>query len=210
MIKAGATSTEQDDDESSDEYANSKHNLLNQLVDGGVLFLLRVSLDDQTESIINASLHALANLVQPGGQENALDLTYDLNSTVQMPSLHPFSSIFEQEKSRLTVDKHANVSERKELNELKDDEFIRHDLIRGLFRMSLMERFHYLLDKYRPSLSLDQVLSNVFAILFRCMRHSADLCANFFHNHSSLFNVIVSNFLPSSLDLTDEASVLKV
>jgi hypothetical protein len=215
VIRSGATRDDEDDESNGllDEYKNSRDNLLNQLVDGGVLFLLRVNLDDQTESVINASLSALANLIQPGSQETALDLQYDLNSRVDMPSLHPFSSIFDTDGSRLSVDKNVNVSERKELSELKDDEYVRHDLIGGLLRMSLMERVHYLLDKYRPSLSLGQVLANVFAILHRCMRHSADFCLNFCESYAKLFNLIMSNFLPLSLlssGVGDDASAAEI
>jgi hypothetical protein len=212
IIKSGgAQSSNADESEELDEYQNSKNNLLNQLVDGGVLFLLRVSLDDQTESIINAALTALNNLVQPSGQEDKLDLMYDMNQSIVMPSLHPFSAIFDEEKSRLSVDKNINVSERKELYELKDDEFIRHDLVRGLLRMNLVERFHYLLDKYRPSLSLDQVLNNVFSILFRCMRHSADFGVNFYETYPQLFNLIGNTFLPSTaLDMNDAVVYLKI
>lgn len=69
-----------------------KHNLLHQLVDGGVLFLLRWSLDDQTESIINAALNGIKNLVQPVDQEAILDATFDLYKGHEVLSLQPFSN----------------------------------------------------------------------------------------------------------------------
>lgn len=193
------------DDDETDEYRNDRNNLLNQLVDGGVLFLLRVSLDDQTESIINASLNGIRNLIQPVGQEDLLDYAFDTNAIIEMPSLHPFSKIFYEKPQKLQLDKNINVSERRELNELKDDEFIRHDLIRGLVRMNLIERIYYLLDKYRPTLTLEPVLDNVFAILFRCMRHSAEFCVNFYEKFTNLIDLIVKNFLPNSVgQLNDE------
>ena len=57
---------------------------------------------------------------------------------------------------------------------MKDDEYIQQDMVRGLFRMSLMERFYYILDKYKPTLSANLIQQNIFQILFRMMRHSAE------------------------------------
>ncbi len=192
-----------DEDGEEDECKNDKNNLLNQLIDGGILFLLRISLDDQTESIINISLNALKNLIQPVDQEDYLDFLFDTNHTVQTVSLFPFSSFFSEDQNCLKVDKNVQISERRELNELTDDEFIRHDLIRGLLRMNLIERFFYLLDKYRPSFTIDNILESIFSILFRCMRHSAELCLNFNETYSSFLQLVFKNFLPNFIDLNE-------
>ena len=96
----------------------------------------------------------------------------------EMICLHPFSKAFtddsNESRSTYTVDKNLNVNERKDLNEMKDDEYIMHDLVRGLFRMNLMERLFYILDKYKPSLTTNQIQHNIFQILYRVMRHSAE------------------------------------
>lgn len=193
-------------EEPDDTSENDKNNLLNQLIEGGVLFLLRLSLDDQTESIINASLNAIANLVQPECQEDTFDYMFDLHKGYETPCLHPFSAMFEQKKQKFSVDKNLNLNEQKDLDELTDDEFIRHDLIRGLFRMNLMERVFYLFNKYQPTLTSNQIQHSVFMILFRCMRHSPELCYDFTEKYSTLLDLIVSKFLPSYIEFVDEVN----
>lgn len=93
IIKSGSSEDKQETKES------DKHNLLNQLIEGGVLFLLRWSLDDQTESIINASLSAIKNLLHPIEQEEIFDLTFDLYKGHEMICLQP--SNFSDLKSKL-------------------------------------------------------------------------------------------------------------
>ena len=80
------------EDENDEKTGIDKHNLLHQLIDGGVLFLLRWSLDDQTESVINASLNGIKNLLQPTDQEAILDSTFDLYKGHEVMSLQPFSN----------------------------------------------------------------------------------------------------------------------
>jgi hypothetical protein len=175
IIKAGVSEETQEDEVHEED--DDKNNLLNQLIEGGILFLLRCALDDQTESIINVSLIGLKNLLQPPEQESNLDLTFDWHKGHEMVCLHPFSKAFndgDTTRGSYTVDKNFNVNERKELSEMKDDEYIQQDLVRGLFRMSLMERFYYILDKYKPTLSANLIQQNIFQILFRMMRHSAE------------------------------------
>jgi len=82
-----------------DEKNNDVHNLLNQLVDGGVLYLLRWSLDDQTESIINVSLVGLRNLLQPTDQEASLDAIFDLYKGHETFCFHPCLQAFNDLKS---------------------------------------------------------------------------------------------------------------
>ncbi len=88
IIKSGLNT----EDENDEKTGIDKHNLLHQLIDGGVLFLLRWSLDDQTESVINASLNGIKNLLQPTDQEAILDSTFDLYKGHEVMSLQPFSN----------------------------------------------------------------------------------------------------------------------
>lgn len=176
LIRAERANPTQNADD--DEKENDQNNLLNQLVEGGVLFLLRWNLDDQTESIINVSLEAIKNLLQPAEQEATLDWAFDLPAGVNQLCLHPFSSFFQpDEGKKFNLDANLNLAEkRKDLAELKDDQFIQQDLVRGLLRMNLIERFHYLLNHYQPQLSTKNIVSNVFSILYRMCRHSAEMC----------------------------------
>ncbi|RNA07214.1 RNA polymerase II-associated 1 [Brachionus plicatilis] len=181
------------------EQENDQNNLLNQLVEGGILFLLRWNLDDQTESIIIASLEAIDNLLHHAEQEDVLDYTFDLYDGHESPCLHPFSSIFADNKPKLSLDKNLNVAEEKDLEELKDDEFVRVDLIRGLFRMNLMERLFYLLNLYQP-LNQVKVEEKIFSILFRCVRHSPQISFELIEKHSSLVDLMAKKFLPTFID----------
>ena len=102
---AGETATkDQIDDET---------NRLSQLIDGGLLLLVSLSLDEQTESIISASLSALKCLLQPTGQEEAFDRQFDLDPFVRVDSLHPFSSFFAELDSKkptgFKVDSNLNL-----------------------------------------------------------------------------------------------------
>ncbi|CAF0788208.1 unnamed protein product [Brachionus calyciflorus] len=197
VIKSAETDTNEEESE------NDKNNLLNQLVEGGILFLLRWSLDDQTESVISASLESIEKLIQPPNQEEIFDYTFDLYQGHQTVCLHPFSSMFNENKQKLSLDKNLNVNEEKDLDELKDDEFIRVDLIRGLFRMNLMERFFYLINKYQPILSSIKIQASIFSILFRCLRHSPEICYEFFEKYSNLCDLIVVKFLPTFIDTNE-------
>lgn len=171
------------------------NNLLNQLIDGGVLFIFRWSLDDQTESIISAALDGIRALLQPASQEDALDHNFDCDRSPGVHSLHPFSSSFD-DRPGLKVDSSLNVSEKRELNELPDDEYIKQDLIGGLMRMNLVERFRYLIHSYRPQLTHELITSNLFLVLFRLVRHSAEFCFEFAQKYASFVDLLADKFLP--------------
>ena len=201
IVKSGTDKNEEQLDE------NDKHNLLNQLIDGGVLYLLRWSLDDQTESIINASLIGLKNILQPFDQENILDLTFDLYKGQEMPSLYPFSELVDdisgQKQLLYKLDQNLNLNERKEMDQLSDEEYIKCDLIKGLFRMNLIDRIFYLLNAYQANLSSNQIIYNIFMILFRCLRHSNEISYDFSEKHSTLLDLIVRNFMPKFISANE-------
>ena len=91
IIKAGTyTNKNEPGDDELEKNENDKHNLLNQLIDRGVLYLLRWSLDDQTESIINVSLNGLKNILQPLDQENILDASFYLLRGHEAQSFYPY------------------------------------------------------------------------------------------------------------------------
>ena len=188
-----------DEDSQDQELENDKNNLLNQLVEGGIVFLLRWNLDNQTESILIASLEAINNLLHHTNQEDVLDYFFDLYDGHETPCLHPFASIFSVNKQKLSLDKNLNLSEEKDLEQLKDDEFIRVDLIRGLFRMNLMDRFFYLINAYEASNKFI-IESKIFSILFRCVRHSKDICFELFERRPSIIDLMGEKFLPTFID----------
>lgn len=195
-IKLG--NTEQSDSNISVDDAN---NLLNQLVDGGLVFLLRWCLDDSNESIVVAALEAIRSLLQPPGQEDALDSYFDRSPTPVAFSLHPFSVYFDEleSSSRLQLDAKMNVNEKRELAELRDDEYVRQDLVGGLMRMSLIERLRYLIGPYQAQIAFKQLTHNMFLLLFRLVRHSAEFCAEFSMKYAQFVDILAAKFLPSFL-----------
>ena len=207
IIKMGSFA--QETDQPADE---DKHNLLNQLVDGGILFLLRWSLDDQTESIINAALNGLKNLLQPLDQEDLLDVTFDLYKGHEMFALHPFPNEElddlkeENTKQLLKLDQNMNVNEKKKLDELTDEEYIKYDLVKGLFRMNLIARLYYLLKSYKPNFTADVMIKNIFQIVYRCLRHSPQISHDLAEKYADFLDLIVSTCLPKFItDDLDES-----
>lgn len=187
--------TEEDD-------LDDSNNLLNQLVDGGLVFLLRWSLDDSTESIVSASLGAIRCLLQPPGQEDALDRRFDRDRAPISFSLHPFGVYFSDENNNskqrpLQVDSRLQVNEKRELAELKDDEYVRQDLVGGLMRMSLIERMRYLIGPYQPQLAYRQLTHDMFLVLFRLVWHSAEFCAQFWLKYKQFVDLLCEKFLPA-------------
>jgi hypothetical protein len=203
VIRAATINTESNKinvEENIDD-SEDQNNLLNQLVDGGVLFLLRWNLDESTESIINASLNAIRNLLQPPEQEETFDRVYDLYKGCELTCLHSFSAYFDEKRLPFKLDKTLNVSEQRELNEMDDAEFIRHDLVRGLLRMNFLLRVNYLLDKYKEGIYADSMMQSIFHILYRLVRHSADISYELVEKHSSIVDSIVQRCLPLYIDL---------
>lgn len=189
-IKSGNSAIKDDESRLDDS-----DNLIHQMIDGGLLFLLRWSLDDQTESILVAALDGIRALVQPPGQEEALDWHTDFHASPVCFSLHPFSPLLDS-GSPFKLDANLNISEKRQLSELPDDEYIKHDLIGGLMRMSLIERFRYLIDRYQPQLAYRQLSANMFLILFRLLRHSSEFCFEFNQKYDQFVDLLASKFLP--------------
>ena len=66
--------------------------------------------------------------------------------------------------------------------------------------MNLMERFYYLINKYQPVLSSNIIQNRIFAILYRCLRHSPEICYEITEKYSHLLELIVTTFLPTFID----------
>jgi len=100
------------------------------------------------------------------------------------------------------LDKNMNVDEKKDLEELTDEEYIKYDLIKGLFRMNLIARLFYLLNAYNPSFTANSILKNIFSILYRCVRHSAQITHELLQKYSTFIDLIATKFLPEFIDPT--------
>ena len=110
--------------------------LLDQLIESGVIFLLRFSLDNQIESIITVTLNAFKNLLQPPKQEEYLDRLFNsFFNSFQCSALNPYSKL-----------------DSNEIKELNDLEYLKLDAVKALFRMNFIERLFYLLEYFKMNL----------------------------------------------------------
>ncbi len=159
---------------------------------------------------LSAALVALKNLLQPNGQEIVLDATFDLNNGHLQFAMHPFGDenqeVLNDEKHqehqrlKLKLDANLNVSEKKTLDELTDDEYIKQDLVKGLLRMNLMARFFYLLNAYNTSNShiYDTMVKHILLILCRILRHSPQMAHELVDKYSQLLDLIVNICITSN------------
>lgn len=99
------------------------------------------------------------------------------------------------------------VDEKKDLDELTDEEYIKYDLIKGLFRMNLIARLFYLLNAYKPSYTATPMVNNIFAILYRCVRHSPQITHELLEKYPTFIDLIAEKFLPKFIDLTDQNQI---
>ncbi len=142
-----------------------KDPLLSQLIDNGIIFILRFSLDSQIEAIINVSLNAFSNLLQPSNQEAYLDRLFNMHSGHLCSSLYPSINLSNDD-----------------LKQLNDLEYLKIDVVKGLFRMNFLERLMYLIDTYK--LSSDKSYEFIFEIFYRMLRHSSESCYEIYEKYT--------------------------
>ena len=82
---------------------------------------------------------------------------------------------------------------KEESEELKDIQIMKADLILGLLRTSIIDRFCYLIQTKKMT-SLTSIVA-MLKILIRISRHSLSVATDLL-NHETLIPLIVSNFLP--------------
>ena len=160
--------------------------LLDQLIESGIIFLLRFSLDNQIESIVQVTLKSFKNLLQPPNQEEYLDLIYNaFHNSYQCAPLNPFTKL--------------DSSEIKELNDL---EYIKLDTIKALFRMNFVERLAYLIEYFKLNSKVS--VECIFDILIRICRHSAESCYILHEKHQNIVKAIIKNFIPLTWNLNQK------
>lgn len=99
------------------------------------------------------------------------------------------------------------MDEKKELEELTDEEYIKYDLIKGLFRMNIIARFFYLLNVYQPSHTSNTLIKNIFQIIYRCVRHSPQIAYELTEKYPDFTDLITRKFLPKFTDLSDQDAI---
>ncbi|KAK7904347.1 hypothetical protein WMY93_016954 [Mugilogobius chulae] len=169
------------------EYCTSlKGSVLSSLLDAGLLFLLRFSLDDNVEGVLSAALHALHALVVCAEDEACMDSTF---SWINGMSSFPLLPSADEED-----DEDEPLKETKEHDDKSDYEVARQDVVKGLLKMKLLPRLRYILEVVRPS---PHVIHDIMEIIIRLARHSSSSATQVL-DCPRLIEVIVRDFLPPS------------
>ncbi|RDD44932.1 RNA polymerase II-associated protein 1 [Trichoplax sp. H2] len=176
-----------------DEYRGKSEPIIPNLLDAGVLFLLRWSFDDNTLAVISSSLHAIRALVVKEEDEHCLDRISSFYRGYEVPAFEPavgITDLKENEKSQIT-----------------DADLVYNDVISGLVRMDFLPRARYVLSTCQ--IGANEVIS-CLQILWKIGRHSLQLADNVLRE-PGLMKCIIDNFLPMSwkeLESDDSVSQL--
>ncbi|KAJ8045598.1 RNA polymerase II-associated protein 1 [Holothuria leucospilota] len=155
--------------------------LLPKLIEAGVVFLLRWSLDDSNEGVMTAAVEGLAALLIQPGDEDTLDKVYTWYHGNSVPPFVP-----------LTVDEEDGEPIKEE--DLSDPQMVERDVVKALFRMNTLRRLSYILEKIHPPAP---TVLNILSLLIRIARHSS-LASHEISKCPKLLEVIVKEFLPMS------------
>ncbi|CAF2858976.1 unnamed protein product [Rotaria sp. Silwood2] len=167
--------------------------LIPKLIEAGILFLIRWAMDEQIESIYMIAIECLANLIAPKKDEEILSQTMHWPCGYYEPTLTPAD---------------IQLGDKKSESDLTDIEILEQDLIKCLFRMNVLKRLVYLLDRMKllPSLTIIIPVKHSFHILIRMARHSMT-CANQIFEERQLMDFIIKQFIPEIITPNEEGHV---
>lgn len=158
--------------------------LLTQCLEAGLLFILRWSLDEQSEQIYSATLQCLANILYIKEEQSMLDKLFMSSDGCEVASLCTY---YKKSKDEMTQEE---VEEDRDLN---DAEIINKDLIKGLLQIQTLPRIRYLMDIPETS---DVALVNCLKILIRVAQHNSEASYAIFkcrHMLTSIMKLLQSN-----------------
>lgn len=165
-----------------------EQNVLSELVDCGLITVLRLALDDRVESIRDASLACLRQVLVNSQDETVLDyLEFSCLDGPIQPSL-PSELLKDHERHREFMEEQAD---------LKDVEVVKLDVILGLLRMDLIPRLVYILKTLDPSMVCKK---NILIILIRISRHSLQAAQRLI-NDSHLTDLVFAFWKESDLSV---------
>nr|XP_055027722.1 RNA polymerase II-associated protein 1 isoform X1 [Misgurnus anguillicaudatus] len=170
-----------------------KGSVLSSLLDAGLLFLLRFSLDDGVEGVMSAAVHALRALLVSSDDEECLDNAFSWMLGMATFPLLPTAQEDEDEDDE-NMDESMKLSA-KEKEEMKaDHDVARQDVIKGFLKMQGLPRLRYILEVVRPP---PRVVLDILEILIRIARHSTAAAAQIL-DCPRLMDTVISEFLPVS------------
>uniref|UniRef100_A0A8C8CET4 RNA polymerase II associated protein 1 n=1 Tax=Oncorhynchus tshawytscha TaxID=74940 RepID=A0A8C8CET4_ONCTS len=164
--------------------------VVSTLLDAGLLFLLRFSLDDNVEGVVSAAVHALRALLVSSDDEDCLDSTLSWFRGLASFPLLPTAQEEEDEEDEGLPEVLRETAQEKE-EKKTDHDVARNDVIKGLLRMKLLPRLRYILEVIRPS---PRVVQDVLGVLIRIARHSSSAVLDC----PRLMETVMSEFLPCS------------
>ncbi|XP_061722363.1 RNA polymerase II-associated protein 1 [Cydia pomonella] len=150
-----------------------------------ILFVLRFSLDDKAEAIIEPSLKAIRNLIYNRIDEASLDALLGFEAGLQQPCLENDKSEIEELESKES--------------ELKDYHLAEVDIIAALLRTDILTRVQYILGNTKPDINSVQYCLQILTRLARdspetamtivkmehLMNSVKDIFKNYKNNHLS-------------------------
>ncbi|XP_066914199.1 RNA polymerase II-associated protein 1-like [Clytia hemisphaerica] len=117
---------------------NLSTDLLEICLNAGLVFILRWSLDEQTEQIYSASLAALANVLFIERDQEAIEKISYSEDGFRLPSLCTYYKKREEEMTK---------EEQEENRDPTDAELMERDIVKALIQMRILPRLRYLLDE---------------------------------------------------------------
>ncbi|XP_058605829.1 RNA polymerase II-associated protein 1 isoform X2 [Onychostoma macrolepis] len=176
------------------EYISSlKGSVLSSLMDAGVLFLLRFSLDDSVEVVMSAAVHALRALLVSSDDEECLDNAFSwLLGMATFPLLPTAQEDEDEDDEGLDETMKETAKEKEEKK--TDHDVARQDVVKGFLKMQGLSRLRYILEVVRPS---PRVVLDILEVLIRIARHSTAAATQIL-DCPRLMNTVLSEFLPCS------------
>ncbi|XP_072425369.1 RNA polymerase II-associated protein 1 isoform X2 [Chiloscyllium punctatum] len=174
-----------------------KYSILRMLLDAGLLFLLRFSLDDSVENVIAACVQTLKALLVSLSDEEYLDRTFCWYLGASVFPLRPNEAEEDDEEDDEELKVKENEKSKSKEDKKADPDVARADAVKGLLKMKVLQRLRYILEVVRPVAS---VTLDILEILTRIARHSSEAC-NQILGCPRLLETIVSEFLPSTWNI---------
>uniref|UniRef100_A0A4W4GHQ7 RNA polymerase II associated protein 1 n=1 Tax=Electrophorus electricus TaxID=8005 RepID=A0A4W4GHQ7_ELEEL len=166
--------------------------VLASLLDAGLLFLLRFSLDDSVESVMSAAVRALRALLVSHEDEECLDATFHwLLGTAVFPLIPPVHEEEDEEDEEGLAKSKKEMTKEREERKL-DHDVARQDIVKALLKMQLLQRLRYILEVVRP---VPRTVLDVLEILIRIARHST-FAATQILDCPRLMETVIYEFLP--------------